>query len=125
MWSKVPAIEGHPITEMHRERLAKSGIRSYFGMYEEPGRSYYQFNVETNVAILQDVRSMAKSDLGIFTAAASAEFDRRFNLWFNQNYAYDQSRYAASFPMERWPSPAEGSLSLKEEFDRLQAADSL
>lgn len=120
LWTWVPAIEGHPTTERHRSRLAECGIRSYFGLYEEPGRSHYVFNVETDPKILRTVRSLAKHDLGIVTDIASAEFDRRFNLWFNQNYAYDCSSYVANFPIEHWPSPADGWLGLKQDFDRMQ-----
>lgn len=58
------------------------------------------FGVETTPATLQTVRGLAKSDLGITTPVADAEFDRRFNLYFNQKYAFDWKDWRARFPEE-------------------------
>lgn len=121
LWTNVPAIEGHATTEWHRKRLAAHGIRTEFHDYAEPGLSFRALDVETNVRNLRTVRTLAKEDLCILSNAASDEFDRRFNLYFNQRYAYDWASYAAHFEKAHWPVPADGWLSLKEDFDLFQA----
>ena len=120
-WAWVPAVEGHPKTDLLRERLCRSGIRSYFSNYQDPGMDARVFNVETSPATLCIVRNMAKQDLGIESASVSIEFDRRFNLYFNQKYAFDWKDWQAKFPEEFWPAPADGWENLRDEFQLLQS----
>ena len=121
-WTWVPAIEGHPETETKRARLLQHGVVSKFSNYQDPGMDARVFSVLTTPATMQTVRKLAKLDLGIESLAADSEFDRRFNLYFNQNYAFDWKEWRARFPKEHWPVPRDGWAQLLADFSAFQSS---
>ena len=104
LWGWVPFVEGHPETGRMLARLAKAGVETRVGNYTDPGFQGRVLSVDTRPRTLRIVRRLAKMDLGVCTRAEGAEFDRRFNLWFNQHYPPDWKDWQERYPLvEAWP----------------------
>ena len=102
-WFWVPSIEGHPDSERKRARLASEGVETRWGTYTDPGMEARVLSVDVRRETIEIVRAMAKADAGVTTRDQSTAFDRKFNLYFNQNYPPDWKEWQASAPLETWP----------------------
>ena len=96
-------LEGHPGVHVARDRLHRVGVRTKYWDDSEYTWKAFHFGVFVSDETLAAVRALAKEDAGIRTDADSADYDRRFDLYFRQNYAPDWEVWRKREPLMDQP----------------------
>lgn len=98
-------IPGQEELEGQRRWLATQGIPSKV-IYREAERGLpacYFAAFLTNRSTLLTIRNLAKAQVKAVDPAEQEQFDRKFNLYFNQHYAFDWKEWRERAPLESWP----------------------
>lgn len=96
-------LEDDPVLTAARARLHRAGAETRWIAEEEVALRGYAINVRVDDESLAIVRTLAKQDAGITDPAASAEWDRRFDLYVNQHYAEDWEDWRRREPLAELP----------------------
>lgn len=96
-------LEDDPVLTAERARLHRAGAETRWIAEEEVALRGYAINVRVDDESLAIVRTLAKQDAGITDPAASAEWDRRFDLYVNQYYAEDWEDWRRREPLAELP----------------------
>ncbi|NIJ19597.1 hypothetical protein FHS95_001266 [Sphingomonas naasensis] len=96
-------LEADPELRAARERLHQAGIVTRWMDEEEIALRSYAIAVQVDDASIAIVRALAKQEAGIVTPEASADYDRRFDLYLKQNYAEDWEAWRQRAPLVEWP----------------------